>query len=166
MTTTRSNSSTRLVSEGVTAGLIGAAVVAGWFLMLDAAQGHIFRTPALLGAVLLHGLRDVQALVLTRGLVFEHTAIHVAAFGTFGLVAAGLLALADREPVMLVALFMFFCCFEVFAFALIAVLAEWLLEAVPMWSILGANLLAMVSMLGVLLPRHRVTWQVFVSTAE
>jgi len=111
-------------------------------------------------------LRDVQALVLTRGLVFEYTAIHVAAFGTFGLVAAGLLALADREPVMLVALFMFFCCFEVFAFALIAVLAEWLLEAVPMWSILGANLLAMVSMLGVLLPRHHVTWQVFVSTAE
>ena len=50
--------------------------------------------------------------------------------------------------------------------ALIAVLAEWLLEAVPMWSILGANLLAMVSMLGVLLPRHHVTWQVFVSTAE
>ncbi len=56
---------------------------------------------------------------------------------------------------MLVALFMFLCCFEVFAFALIAVLAEWLLEAVPMWSILGAKL-----------PRHHVTWQVFVSTAE
>ena len=40
----------RYLREGVIAGLIGAAVVAVWFLIYDAASGRPFRTPALLGA--------------------------------------------------------------------------------------------------------------------
>ena len=40
-------SHSRYLREGVIAGLIGAALVAVWFLIYDAASGRPFRTPAL-----------------------------------------------------------------------------------------------------------------------
>ncbi len=81
----------------------------------------------------------------------------------FGWLAAGLLALADREPRLLFAFLMLFVCFEVFFFAMIAVLAHWLLEALAWWTILAANLLAALAMLGYLLREHRVAWRAFLS---
>ena len=43
-------SNSRYLREGIVAGLIGAAIIAVWFLIYDAARGRPFRTPALLGA--------------------------------------------------------------------------------------------------------------------
>jgi hypothetical protein len=39
----------RTLIDGVTAGIVGAITLAGWFLMLDVARGQPFATPALLG---------------------------------------------------------------------------------------------------------------------
>ena len=39
-----------ILREGICAGLIGAAVVAVWFLLLDLWRGQPFLTPGLLGA--------------------------------------------------------------------------------------------------------------------
>jgi len=46
---------------------------------------------------------------------------------------------------------------------MIAVLAHWLLEALFWWTILAANLLAALAMLGYLLGKHRVAWRAFLS---
>jgi len=154
---------TKVAKEGIGSGLIGAAVVALWFLVYDAAAGMPLRTPALLGAAVLRGLRDPGGLVISTPLVLEYTVIHGAAFILFGCLAAGLLALADREPRLLFAFFMLFCCFEVFFFALIAVLGEWLLEALSWWTILLANLLAAAGMLGFFFRGHRVAWREFLA---
>jgi hypothetical protein len=152
---------TRAVREGAWGGLLGAAAVAVWFLAYDAAAGTPLRTPALLGAALFHGLRDPAALVITPTLVLQYTLVHGTAFIVFGLTAAGLLALADHEPRLLFVFFMLFCCFEVSFVALVAVLAEWLLEAVPWWTILAGNLLAALVMLAFFFREHRVTWREF-----
>src|SRR5207253_5248227 len=50
----------RVVEDGVFAGMIGALLVALWFLALDAFAGHPLFTPSLLGAVLLHGVDPTQ----------------------------------------------------------------------------------------------------------
>jgi len=152
---------TRIVREGFVSGLLGAAVVAVWFLIYDTAAGVPLRTPALLGAALFHGLRDPAALVITTPLVLEYTFFHGLAFILFGCVAAGMLALADREPRLLFGFIMLFCCFEVFVFAMIATLAYWLLETIAWWTSLVGNLLAAGVMLGYLLSWHRVTWREF-----
>lgn len=152
---------TRAVREGIMGGFLGAAAVALWFLAYDAAAGVPLRTPALLGAALFHGLRDPGALTITLPLVLQYTIVHGGAFILFGLAAAGLLALADREPRLLFAFFMLFCCFEVFFAALVTILAEWLLETVPWWTILAGNLLAAVVMIGFFLREHRVAWREF-----
>ena len=82
----------------------------------------------------------------------------------FGWAVAGLLALADREPRLLFGIFMLFCCFEVFFVALVAILAEWLLEALARWTILTANLLAALAMLGYFFRGHRVAWREFLAS--
>jgi hypothetical protein len=151
----------RAVREGIWAGLLGAAAVAIWFLVYDTAAGVPLRTPALLGAALFQGLREPSALQITLPLVLQYTVVHGAVFVAFGIVAAGLLALADREPRLLFGLVMLFCCFEVFFAALLTILAEWLLEAIPWWTILGGNLVAAVVMLGFFFREHRVTWREF-----
>src|SRR2546428_12726625 len=45
---------TRLYQEGLIAGLIGAATVALWFLIIDSIQGRPLYTPTVLGAALFH----------------------------------------------------------------------------------------------------------------
>jgi len=113
-----------------------------------------FRTPALLGATMFEGLRDPAALAITPALVLEYTAAHGLAFLAFGIAAAGLFALVDRERRVLFAVFMLFCCFEVFSVAMIMMLAERLVDEIPIWTVFGANLLAAVVMLGILFRAH------------
>jgi len=157
---------TRIAREGLVSGLLGAGVVAVWFLLYDVAAGVPLRTPALLGAALLHGLRDPSALAISMPLIAEYTTVHGLAFVLFGWVAAALLALADREPRLLFAFIMLFCCFEVFTFVMIAALAQWLLEAIAWWTILAGNLLASGVMLGYFLRGHRVAGRAFLHARQ
>jgi len=153
----------RVAREGLVAGVAGAAAVAIWFLLYDLSAGAPLRTPALLAATLFHGLRDPGALVITLPLVLEYTAVHGLVFVLFGWAVAGILAMADREPRLLFALVMLFCCFEVFFIALVAVLAERLFDALAWWRIMAANLLASVVMLAYFFRGHRVAWREFLA---
>src|SRR5678816_1547824 len=118
-----------LIREGIGVGLAGAVAVAAWFLLYDLAAGVPFRTPAL---------------------VLKYTVLHGLAFLAFGIATAGLFALVDYERRVLFAVFMLFCCFEVFVIGMVMALAERLIEEIPIWAILGANLLAAGVMLGIL----------------
>ncbi len=151
----------RIMIEGIAAGAIGAGTMALWFLLRDAARGTPLFTPALLGAVLLDGLREASTVQITLRLVLGYTLVHCAAFALFGLTAAALLAATDRQPALRVGLVLLFCCFEVFALAMIVVLAEWLFEALPSWSIAAGNVLAAGAMLEFLLRQHRTAWRDF-----
>ena len=143
-----------IIREGIMVGLAGATAVAVWFLLYDLAAGVPFRTPALLGATIFDGLRDPAALVITPSLVLKYTVLHGLAFLAFGIAAAGLFALVDYERRVLFAVFMLFCCFEVFLVGMVITLAERLIEEMPIWAILGANLLAAGVMLGILFRSH------------
>jgi hypothetical protein len=156
----------RVLREGLLIGLAGAAAVALWFLLYDLAAGRPFRTPALLGAALLHGLRDPADLIITPGLVLEYTVVHCALFVLFGWAAAGLFTLADRDRHVLFAVFMLFLCFEVGALAAAMVLASWLFHTLAPWTILGANLIAAVVMLSLLFRHHRRSPSEVLTSAE
>jgi len=156
----------RTIVEGVMGGTIGAVAIAVWFLCIDVSMGQPFRTPALLGATLFEGLKDPAALHPTVRVVLEYTLVHWVAFVAFGLVAAVLLAAADRDPRLLFVVFMLFCCFEVFALGLISVLAEWLFGVLAWWTLVLANFLAGLIMLGFFFRRHRRTWHQFLVLSE
>ena len=50
-----------VLKEGLILGLIGAAAVAAWFLLVDLIAGRPFFTPAVLGSFVFFGLRDPAA---------------------------------------------------------------------------------------------------------
>ncbi len=152
--------------EGVVVGFAGAAAVAISFLLYDLAEGAPFRTPALLGAALFHGLRDASALTVTPRLVLEYTVRHGLAFILFGLGAAGFFALVDRDRRVLFAVFMLFCCFEVFVLAMITALAAWLFNTLQPWTIIGCNLVAALIMLAILFRDHSRSLGELMTSAE
>src|SRR4029079_8225363 len=90
-----------LLHDGIIAGLIGAAAIAVWFLIIDTIAGQPFRTPAALGNGLVDvfGPADATDSVLTFVLVY--TIFHFGAFMFVGLLAALIVHLAKREPSIL-----------------------------------------------------------------
>ena len=146
---------TAIVREGAIAGVIGAAAVAVWFIVYDTSVGRPLHTPALLGAMLFEGLRDPATLHTTAGVVLGYTVIHGAAFIVFGIAAAALLTATEREPMLLLAVFILFTCFEVFFFGLVMAIDAALVEALGWWTIFVGNVLAATAMLWYFLRRHR-----------
>jgi hypothetical protein len=150
--------------EGVVAGLIGAAVVAVWFLAFDFARGRPLLTPALLGAAAFWGETSAAAVQVTAGLVLGYTIVHGLAFIAFGIVAASVIRAAEREPPLVIAVVILFACFETFFLGVIGVLSRSLLDAVGLGAILVGNLLAAAAMLWYFLLAHRGLPRVLVGT--
>jgi len=146
---------TSVVREGVVGGIIGGATVAVWFVLYDTATDRPLYTPALLGAAMLKGLRDPATLHISTAVVLGYTVLHAAAFVLFGILAAVLLALAEREPMLLLGVFVLFTCFEVFFFSLVMLVDQALLASLGWWTIFVANIIAAIAMLAYFLPRHR-----------
>ena len=85
-----------ILREGIVAGLIGATVVAVWFLLFDVARGRPFLTPGLLGAAVFQGISDPGGVEITPALVIGYTILHGLAFVAFGVVAASVMAVSER----------------------------------------------------------------------
>jgi hypothetical protein len=137
----------RVLREGVVAGLLGAAVVALWFLGIDWIKGEPLRTPALLGSGFFRQT-GVPAVLL-------YTVIHGAAFVVFGVVGAALIAGAESQPLFVFALVILFTAFEIFFFGAIVIAASWVLDELAGWTIFVGNLLAAAAMLGYYVKSHR-----------
>lgn len=135
-----------MISEGIAAGMLGAAAVAVWFLLLDLVQRRIFFTPAALGSALFLNATSPEEVVISPAIVLGYTAVHVAAFAAVGLLLAALAAAAERHPPVLLGIALLFFTFEVFFLGLIALLANWLLDVLAWWPILVANAIAAVVM--------------------
>ncbi len=144
-----------ILREGVVAGLIGAVVVAVWFLGFDIARGTPFRTPGLLGAAVFQSVTDPTGVSPTFGNVLGYTIIHGLAFVAFGIVAASLMAVSEREPALFLAFVILFASFEVFVFGVVGALGKSMLGALVGWAILIGNLLASIAMLWYFFRAHR-----------
>jgi hypothetical protein len=143
-----------VLREGVVTGLIGAAVVAVWFLVYDLARGKPLFTPALLGAAVFYGISDPTGFQIGAGPIIGYTVIHGLAFVGFGIIAASVMSVSEREPALLVAFVILFASFEVFVLAVVGALGTSLLGALTWWAILIGNLLASVAMLWYLVRAH------------
>jgi hypothetical protein len=137
-----------VLGEGTIAGLIGAAVVALWFLAVDAARGEPLRTPTLLGTGLLKIFAGAHP-------VIAYTVVHGLAFVLFGIAAAVLIAGAEQSPAFLFGVIILFTAFEVFFFGAVMIGARWILDELAGWTILAGNLLASAAMLAYFFTGHR-----------
>lgn len=143
-----------VLREGIITGLIGAAVVALWFLAFDFTRGKPLFTPALLGNALFYGVNDPTGLRITLGPVIAYTIVHGLAFIAFGVIAASVMSVSEREPAVFVAFVILFACFEVFVLGVVGALGKSMLGELVWWAILIGNLLAAAAMLWYLAREH------------
>lgn len=144
----------QVLRDGLVAGLIGAAVVALWFLIVDMVVGRPLYTPAALGSAMLYGAAAADAVLVSPGTVLGYTLYHVAAFSLLGIVASALLAQAVRFPPLVFGLILLFIVFETFVVLLVALLGTWIMQEVAWWAVLVGNVLAAISMGSYLRKRH------------
>jgi hypothetical protein len=144
-----------VLREGVVAGLIGAAIVAVWFLIIDLARGRPFFTPGVLGNLIFHGGDVPDGAAVSLGAVVGYSVIHGLAFVALGIVAAIMLAASERDRTLLIAVVILFAASEASVVALVGALSRSALGALAWWAILVGNLLAAAAMLGYFLRRHR-----------
>lgn len=142
----------RVLTEGVTLGVAGAAVAALWFLVQDFIAGAPFRTPTLLGRAVFGGALGTDDAV---SLVLAYTGVHLAVHLLFGLAAAGLFGIAERQPSFVWAIFMLSCCIAVAYVAFGYVMWRWLAEALAFWVVLVGIALAGLTMAALLISHHR-----------
>jgi len=143
-----------VLREGIVAGLIGAAIVAVWFLVFDIARGRPFLTPGLLGAVVFYGV-NTPFTGPALGPILGYTLVHGLAFIAFGVMAATIMAMSEREPALFIGFVVLFACFEAFFFGVLGAFGQSMHGALVWWAVLVGNLLAAIGMLWYLFGGHR-----------
>jgi hypothetical protein len=147
----------RLYQDGIVAGVIGAATIAVWFLILDAVRGQPLLTPTILGTALFRPGNlgaNPGTLPVSFEMVLLYTWVHGLVFCVIGGIASWLLAAADRNPNLGFGILLLFVVFE-FAFLVGTMLfAEPVLRALTWPAILVGNLLAAGAMAAYFMRRH------------
>lgn len=146
----------RIWQEGILAGLLGAAVIALWFLIFDTARGRPLYTPSVLGSALFR--RELLALAGPVPISFEmvvvYTWVHALVFCLIGGVASRLLELAEERPNLGFGIVLLFVVFEFGFVGLALAVAEPVLRALTWPAVLVGNLLAASAMAAYLWRRH------------
>jgi hypothetical protein len=146
---------TRIAENGVLTGMIGAGVVAVWFLLLDlVTRGGPFYTPSLLGSIIFAG-RDVSDVhELNGAAIFAYTGLHGILFLIAGTILAWMFTQFERNPQFGMVLLLLFITFEAILWGVGVSLVPALAGAVGTWAIFVANLTSAAAMFAFLLQRH------------
>lgn len=139
------NSRSMLTDVLVTA-LIGAGIVALWFLALDVLRGRLFFTPAALGSAMLLGARGEDQVEINALTVLGYSVLHAGAFLAIAWMAVRLFRAREEEPRAVLGAALLFITMEVFVIGVVAILAGWLLDALSLWGLAVATLIAAAAM--------------------
>ena len=144
----------RTIREGIVAGLLAAASVAVWFLILDLVGGRPLATPLRLGtsvASFFAGTGDGSPISYILG----YTVFHVIAFSISGIIVAAVVNRAESQPSLLFGLLILFIAFEIGWYGLTAILSQdQAYGAVAWYQVMVANLIAAGTMAVYFYQRH------------
>ena len=140
--------------EGVSTGLVGAAAVAFWFLLVDLARGGPFLTPAVLGSALLLGGAGPTAVIVSPGVIAAYTFAHVGVFVVLGLLFARVVRERRARSTFWVRVIVILAVVEGLFYGTIFLLGTWVMDDLGWFVVLVANILAAVTM-GLWLLRSR-----------
>lgn len=143
-----------LFEDSILTGMIGAAVVAIWFLILDTARGQIFFTPSLLGSVIFLGQSPEQVVSVNPYIIFAYTGLHGVLFLVAGFVIARMFSMFERNPQFGIVILMLFLLFESILFSAAAAIFPNLIGTIGAIAVACGNLFAAIAMFAFLIRRH------------
>jgi hypothetical protein len=132
--------------QGIVSGLLGAVVVAIWFLIIDSILREPLYTPAALATIMFQGGGTPGSVEVTTTAVLGYSFVHFTFFILFGVLLSGLVMQVEKFPPLAFGLLILFVVFEVFFIAMVAVLGRWILQELAWWSILVGNIFAAAAM--------------------
>ena len=156
-----------IVENGVLAGMLGATVVALWFLLLDALMRQMpFYTPSVLGSIIFAGKEVHEVTAVDHVVVFAYTGLHGMLFLIAGCLLSFMFWHFEHNPQVGLILLLLFVTFEAIVWGVgVSVIPE-LAGAVGAWAIVVGNISAAVAMFALLLRRHpharrrlRMAWE-------
>jgi hypothetical protein len=133
-------------ARGVIAGVLGATVLALWFLVIDASQGRPFHTPALLA----HSLFGVEGLESSPGAIALYTFIHYIAFIAVGLLVTRLFVAVAWGPNTLLGVVLGFVLFDLTFYLSIYITGVDVVEELGWVEVLAGDLIAGLTIMGYL----------------
>jgi len=144
-----------VVENGVLSGILGAVVVALWFLLLDVVtRGTPFYTPSLLGSIAFAGKNASEVAGVDGAAVFAYTGLHGLLFLFAGVTLAAMVAQFERNPQAGMILLLLFVTFEAILWSVGVSSIPALAGVVGAWAILVANLASAAVMFVFLLRRY------------
>lgn len=135
-----------IVGQGLIAGLIGATVLAVWFLIIDTIQGQPFYTPAFLSRTLAHVEGAEQSLFL----IGAYTLLHYAAFLVVGFASASLMARLETCPSLLLGAILGFILFDIVFYLGVALTGLNVVAELGWPQVLSGNVFAGMAIMGYL----------------
>ncbi len=145
----------RIAEDGILTGILGAAVVAIWYLIADiVARGTPFYTPSLLGSVAFAGMDASEVTGVDGAALFAYTGLHGLLFLCAGFALAWMFAQFERNPQFGLIFLLLFVTFEAILWGVGVTILPGLAGAVGAWTILVANLASASAMFAFLLVRH------------
>lgn len=135
-----------LIREGIVTGLIGAAVVALFYLGVDLIRGMPLLTPSVLGETFVLRQPDAVTTTVNLAAVGLYTAVHLLTFGFFGLALVAICHRAESSSLARYAILPIFVAFELFFLGVLAVASETTRGLFPVGSVLMANALSAIAM--------------------
>ncbi len=145
----------RISEDGILAGILGAVVVAVWYLIIDmVTRGVPFFTPSLLGQVAFAGVEASEVAEVDGAALFAYTGLHGLLFLTAGLGLAWMFMQFERNPQFGLIFLLLFVTFEAILWGVGVSILPGLAGVVGAWSILVANLASAAVMFLFLLRRH------------
>ncbi len=157
VTVSSTSESSRLSLEGIIAGMIGAAIIAIWFLILDTFNGRPLYTPTVLGTALFgrgEGLSSPESMKVSWEMTLMYTWVHGMVFAVIGGSVSHLLRLAEKNPDLGFGIILLFVVLEFGFIGAAFLFAEPILHALAWPMILIGNLLAAAGMAGYFWLRH------------
>lgn len=127
--------------EGIITGMLGAAVVALFYLPIDLVRGQALVTPSVLGqAFILH--TPVTPTTVDLAAVLVYTVFHLGAFMAFGLLLAALARASESSSLARYAFVQIMVAFVVFFYGALWIGSEVVRGMFPFIGVLAANTLA------------------------
>jgi len=144
----------QILEDGFFCGMIGAGIVAVWYLLLDTLAGRPLFTPSLLGSLLFQKGAELSTIRIQPSIVAWYSVVHAFTFLVVGMIAAWLAAQFEKFPAVGIAILFLFVLFWTAFFIFALAVGKTLLGTLGLWTVSVANLLAGAGMSAFLLWRH------------
>jgi ABC-type Mn2+/Zn2+ transport system permease subunit len=141
------------IREGILTGLVGGVVAAIWHLIVDLSRGEPFRTPSLLGQVLLGGDSTPTRTVIPEA-VAGYALLHFVLFCLLGIAVVALTHMAIRNPALRMGVWLGLVIAFLFSIGFLLALYWATHQRFPWVSALGGSILGVGSMGLFLWKRH------------